>query len=113
MFHLSAPLKLGDFTLRNRNLMAPMTRDRSVPDTVPNYYNVEYYTQRAKGGAGLIITEGTLVSRQGTEWPMAPGIWSHEHVAGWQKVTDSVHEAGALIFCQVSMLHWCVRRLLN
>ncbi len=52
--------------------MSSLTRSRSFPDAVPNEYNVEYYTQRAKGGAGLILTEGTLVSQQGTEWP---GAW--------------------------------------
>lgn len=101
MPHLSAPLKIGDLTMRNRNVMASLTRNRSVPDTVPNEYNLEYYAQRAKGGVGLLMSEGTLVSRQGTEWPVAPGIWSEDHVAGWRKVTNSVHQAGALIFCQV------------
>ncbi|KAJ3551865.1 hypothetical protein NM688_g4462 [Phlebia brevispora] len=96
-----APLKVGDLTLRNRVVMASLTRNRSVPDTVPNKYNVEYYTQRAEGGAGLILSEGTLVSPQGSVWPYAPGIWNEEHVAGWRKVTDSVHAAGSLIFCQL------------
>lgn len=81
--------------------MASLTRNRSLPTTVPNDANVEYYTQRAKGGCALIMAEGTLISQQGTEWPHAPGIWSEEHVDGWKKVTDSVHDAGALMFCQV------------
>jgi 2,4-dienoyl-CoA reductase-like NADH-dependent reductase (Old Yellow Enzyme family) len=50
-----------------------------------------YYSQRAQGKAGLILSEATLVSQQGTEWAHAPGIWSDAHVAGWKKVTDAVH----------------------
>lgn len=79
---LSSPLQLGDLTLRNRNVMASLTRNRSVPNAVPSDANKEYYTQRASGGAGLILTEGTLISQQGTEWPYAPGIWSDEQVVG-------------------------------
>lgn len=105
--HISTPLQLGDLTLRNRNVMASLTRNRAVPTNVPNKFNVEYYTQRAKGGAGLIMSEGTLVSQQGTEWPNAPGLWSDEQVAGWRAVTDSVHAAGSLMFCQL----WHVGRV--
>ena len=101
MTHILSSLKLGDLNLRNRVVMASLTRNRSVPDTVPNEYNVEYYTQRAQGGAGLILSEATLIAPQGTEWPTAPGIWSEDHVSGWKKVTDSVHQAGASMFCQV------------
>ncbi|THG99867.1 hypothetical protein EW026_g2559 [Hermanssonia centrifuga] len=99
--HLSSPMSLGNLTLRNRNIMSSLTRSRSFPDAVPNEHNVEYYTQRAKGGAGLILTEGTLVSQQGTEWPGAPGIWNEDQVNGWMKVTDSVHKVGGIIFCQL------------
>jgi 2,4-dienoyl-CoA reductase-like NADH-dependent reductase (Old Yellow Enzyme family) len=66
-----------------------------------------YYTQRAQGGAGLIRTEGTLISPQGTQWPHAPGIWSDEHVVAWKKVTDAVHDAGGAIFVQL----WHVGRI--
>jgi 2,4-dienoyl-CoA reductase-like NADH-dependent reductase (Old Yellow Enzyme family) len=61
----------------------------------------EYYAQRAAGGAGLILTEGVLISPQGTEWPHAPGLWNVEQVAGWKKVTDAVHEHGSHIFAQL------------
>ncbi|KAG9045972.1 hypothetical protein FS837_005330 [Tulasnella sp. UAMH 9824] len=98
---LSSPLKVGDVELHNRNIMAAMTRNRSIPVNVPNGANVEYYTQRAEGGAGLIVTEGVLVSPQGTNWPHAPGLWSKEQTVGWKKVTDSVHEAGGKIFAQL------------
>ena len=100
---LCQPLQLGDLTLKNRNIMASLTRNRAIsPPTVPNDVNVEYYVQRAKGGAALVMAEGALVSRQGTRWPFAPGIWSEDHVQAWRKITDGVHAAGALMFCQVS-----------
>ncbi|THU90444.1 flavo protein NADH-dependent oxidoreductase [Dendrothele bispora CBS 962.96] len=97
---LFTPLKLGPNVARNRIFMSPLTRNRSVPTNVPNDLNVEYYRQRAKS-AGMIVTEGTLISQQGTEWPNAPGIWSKEHVDAWKKVTDAVHEEGGLIYIQL------------
>ncbi|KAJ7460997.1 hypothetical protein B0H11DRAFT_2057719 [Mycena galericulata] len=80
--------------------MSALTRNRST-DTVPNEIMLEYYVQRATGGAGLIVSEGTLITRQGTEWPQAPGIWDKSQVAGWKKITDAVHEAGSKMYCQV------------
>lgn len=62
---LLSPIQLGNVNLRNRVIMAALTRNRSVPTNVPNEVNVEYYKQRAAGGAGLIVTEGALVSQQG------------------------------------------------
>jgi 2,4-dienoyl-CoA reductase-like NADH-dependent reductase (Old Yellow Enzyme family) len=61
----------------------------------------EYYRQRAQGGAGLIFTESTLITRQGSEWPHAPGIWSEEQIDAWKKVTDAVHGEGGHIFTQL------------
>jgi len=81
--------------------MSALTRSRSVPTNVPNSLNLEYYTQRARGGAGLITTEGTLVVPQGSEWQNAPGIWSKDQVAAWKKITDSVHAEGSIIFSQL------------
>ncbi|KAG8910372.1 hypothetical protein FRC01_006371 [Tulasnella sp. 417] len=104
---LSSPLKVGDVELRNRNIMSAMTRNRSVPVNVPNDANVEYYAQRAEGGAGLIVSEGVLISPQGTTWPHAPGLWSKEQTEGWKRVTDSVHQAGGKIFAQL----WHVGRI--
>lgn len=63
---LLEPLRLGPITLKNRVLFAALTRSRSVPTNVPNALNLEYYTQRT--GAGLIVTEGILVSPQGYVW---------------------------------------------
>ncbi len=62
---LFQPLQLGPLTLKNRVFMSAMTRNRSVPTNVPNEINVEYYRQRAAGGAGLIVAEGILISQQG------------------------------------------------
>lgn len=62
---LFEPLSLGQTTLRNRIVMSPLTRSRSVPTNIPTDINKEYYLQRAKGGAGMIITEGVLITPQG------------------------------------------------
>lgn len=70
--------------------------------TIPNEDNVKYYAQRAgPGRSGLILSEGTLIAHQGTEWENAPGIWDEEHAKGWKKVTDAVHEKGGLIVAQL------------
>jgi N-ethylmaleimide reductase len=91
---------LGDLRLRNRIVMAPLTRTRADNSgKVPNGLMAEYYAQRA--GAGLIITEGTFVSEQGQGWYGAPGIYSEEQRAGWERITDAVHRAGGLIFVQL------------
>ncbi|KAJ7273099.1 flavoprotein NADH-dependent oxidoreductase [Mycena rebaudengoi] len=94
------PLKLGSITIRNRIGMSALTRNRST-DTVPNDVMLQYYTQRAAGGTGFIVTEGTLITRQGSEWPQAPGIWDKVQVAAWKKITDSVHAEGAKMYCQI------------
>jgi 2,4-dienoyl-CoA reductase-like NADH-dependent reductase (Old Yellow Enzyme family) len=63
--NLLRPLTTGPFTLKNRVVMSALTRSRSVPTNIPNDINLEYYTQRARGGAGLITTEGTMICQQG------------------------------------------------
>ncbi|KAG0704595.1 hypothetical protein DFH29DRAFT_911144 [Suillus ampliporus] len=98
---LLEPLAVGPLTLRNRVVMSALTRSRSVPTNVPNDLNLEYYAQRARGGAGLITTEGTLICQQGTEWQNAPGIWNQDQVAAWKKITDAVHAEGGVIFTQL------------
>jgi len=80
--------------------MSALTRNRST-ETVPNEIMKKYYVQRAAGGAGLIVSEGTLITRQGSEWPQAPGIWDKSQVAGWKKITDAVHDAGSKMYCQL------------
>jgi len=106
MSALFTPLKLGNTTISNRIGMSALTRSRSSA-TVPNDIMLKYYVQRAKGGAGLIVTEGVLVTRQGTEWPQAPGIWDKAQIEGWKKITDAVHEAGSKIYAQL----WHVGRV--
>ncbi|KAJ7671022.1 hypothetical protein B0H17DRAFT_989380 [Mycena rosella] len=100
MSALFTPLKLGSVTIPNRIGMSALTRNRSSA-TVPNELMREYYTQRSTGGAGLIVTEGALITRQGTEWTDAPGIWEQSQVEGWKKIVDSVHVAGTKIYCQL------------
>ena len=95
---LFSPLQLGAIELKNRIVMAAMTRARS-PATVPNAANATYYAQRA--GAGLIITEATQVSIQGRGAWATPGIHTPEQIAGWRRVTDAVHAAGGKIVCQL------------
>ncbi len=95
---LFSPVRLGDIELRNRILMAPMTRART-PSTEPGAANAMYYAQRA--GAGLILSEATQVSVQGRGAWATPGIHTPEQIAGWRRVTDAVHAEGGLIFCQI------------
>jgi N-ethylmaleimide reductase len=101
------PIKLGAVLCPNRILMAPMTRGRATRDHVPTEIMANYYAQRA--GAGLIISEGTGISRQGLGWPGAPGIWSTEQVAAWMPVVEAVHQANGRIFCQL----WHMGRLVH
>ena len=96
---LNTPIQLGEISLKNRVLMAPLTRMRSTGEGIPNELNVAYYTQRAS--AGLIISEATQISPQGQGYPATPGIYSDEQVAGWQRVTRSVHDAGGQMVLQL------------
>ena len=89
---------LGPLEIQNRLVMAPLTRSRAI-DNLPNDLMVNYYTQHAS--AGLIITEGTSPSPNGVGYARIPGIYSAEQVAGWKRVTASVHPLGAKIFVQL------------
>jgi N-ethylmaleimide reductase len=91
--------KLGPYELKNRMIMAPMTRNRAGRGNAPQPMNALYYAQRA--GAGLIITEASQVSPQGLGYPDMPGIYSPEQIGGWRLVTDLVHKRGGLIFLQL------------
>ncbi|KAJ6573945.1 hypothetical protein DFH09DRAFT_384030 [Mycena vulgaris] len=101
MTTLFSPLTLGSVTLPNRIGMSALTRNRADVSTAPNAVMKEYYLQRAIGGCGLIVTEGTLVTRQGTEWPQAPGIWNKEQIAAWKTIVDAVHTTETKIYCQL------------
>lgn len=94
-----APAALGPLALRNRLVMAPMTRSRTVEAATPNALMAEYYAQRS--AAGLIVTEGTSPSPNGTGYARIPGLWSQAQVAGWKLVTDAVHARGGRIFVQL------------
>ena len=94
------PVQIGDVHLKNRAVMAPLTRGRAGESAIPNQMMAEYYGQRA-GDAGLIIAEATAISQQGYGWPGAPGIFSDEMEEGWKKVTKAVHEKGGKIFLQL------------
>lgn len=97
---LLSPVRLGALHLKNRIVMAPLTRCRTDnPGFVPNEMMLRYYVQRA--AAGLIISEGTIVSPQGRGYPLTPGIWSDKQVAGWKVITNAVHAAGGLMVCQL------------
>ncbi|MES2664230.1 MAG: alkene reductase [Pseudomonadota bacterium] len=99
MSHLFNTITVGDLTLSNRIVMAPLTRGRAGLNSIPNKLMMEYYRQRA--AAGLIISEATHISPQGKGWVGAPGIHNSEQVAAWQYVTDAVHQANGKIFLQL------------
>ena len=92
------PAKLGNLTLTNHIVMAPMTRSRALGN-VPNELMAEYYRQRAT--AGLIITEGVSPSADGLGYARIPGLFTPEHVTNWQRVTETVHHHGGHIFVQL------------
>lgn len=105
MYSLFDVFQLGDLTLPNRMVMAPLTRCRASQGRVPNALMSEYYAQRAS--AGLILTEATSVAPMGVGYPDTPGIWSEEQVEGWKLVTKAVHAKGGRIFMQL----WHVGRV--
>lgn len=92
-------VRIGNFTLKNRIAMSPMTRNRALPDGTPSDLAVEHYSQRAS--FGLIITEGTQPSDDGQGYLNTPGIYTPSHIEGWKKVTSSVHKKGGRIFIQL------------
>lgn len=99
------PVKLGELSLPNRIVMAPLTRCRAGSRRVPNAMMAEYYAQRAS--TGLIISEATSVAAKAVGYPDTPGIWSAEQVEGWKLVTKAVHDAGGRMLLQL----WHVGRV--
>jgi len=97
-YKLFSPVTLGNIELKNRIVMAPMTRSRAIGN-VPNELMAEFYGQRAD--AGLLITEGTSPSPNGLGYSRIPGCFSKEQVEGWMKVTKAVHTKGGKIFLQL------------
>src|ERR1700722_4494667 len=102
---LQDPIRIGAWDLRNRIIMAPLTRCRASEGRVPNELMAEYYRQRSS--AGLIVSGATSISEMGVGYPDTPGIWSDAQVEGWKLVTKAVHEAGGLIVLQL----WHVGRI--
>ena len=103
---LFSPAQLGAISLKNRIVMAPLTRSRTPKENgVPQPMNVIYYQQRAT--SGLIVTEATPISAMGHGYPFLPGIYTDEQVAGWKKVVDAVHAKGGKMVLQL----WHVGRI--
>lgn len=97
--------RLGDLTLPNRIVMAPLTRNRAAAGFVPSELAPQYYSMRAD--AGLLITEASQISQQGQGYQDTPGIYTEAQIEGWKKVTDAVHAKGGRIFIQL----WHVGRV--
>jgi N-ethylmaleimide reductase len=103
---LFTPFDLRGRLLKNRIVMAPLTRNRAIHGTdAPQLLNAEYYAQRAD--AGLIISEASQISPTGKGYAWTPGIYSPEQIAGWKLVTDAVHAKGGTMFLQL----WHVGRI--
>lgn len=105
MADLFSPIKIGSTELKNRIVMAPMTRNRAGEGNVPTPLAVTYYEQRAE--AGLIITEATQISPQGVGYPKTPGIHTSDQIHAWRRVTEAVHAKQGKIFLQL----WHVGRI--
>jgi len=100
------PLQLGRYSLANRIVLPPLTRQRAAqPGDVPTDLMAEYYRQRAS--AGFMVTEGTQIEPRGQGYSWTPGIYSEEQIEGWKKVTQAVHAEGGVIFAQL----WHVGRV--
>ena len=99
------PVNLGSIQLKNRLVMAPLTRMRALSGDIPNPLAKTYYAQRAS--AGLIITEATQISSLGKGYPGTPGIYSPEQTAAWKEIVEAVHAKGGSIVAQL----WHVGRI--
>lgn len=105
MAELNTPLTVGDFEIKNRLVMAPLTRARSGESRIPNDLMVEYYQQRAN--AGLILTEATVIGSKTVGYADTPGLWSQEQAQAWNKIIEAVHAQGSKIVVQL----WHVGRI--
>ncbi|OTG64222.1 alkene reductase [Acinetobacter silvestris] len=105
MAEFNTPLILGDLHLKNRVVMAPLTRSRATADRIPTAMMATYYAQRAS--AGLIISEATVISEAANGYFNTPGLFTDAQVAGWKKVTTAVHDQDGLIVAQL----WHVGRV--
>ncbi len=105
MTDFSTPIQFGELKLKNRVVMAPLTRSRATADRVPTAMMAEYYAQRAS--AGLIISEATVISEEANGYEKTPGLFTEAQVEGWKQVTDAVHAKDGLIVAQL----WHVGRV--
>ena len=105
MTDFSTPIQFGELKLKNRVVMAPLTRSRASVDRVPTAMMAEYYAQRAS--AGLIISEATVISEAANGYEKTPGLFSDAQVEGWKNVTHAVHAKDGLIVAQL----WHVGRV--
>ncbi|MBW4502629.1 MAG: alkene reductase [Scytonema hyalinum WJT4-NPBG1] len=96
---LLSPFDLGGLILKNRVVMAPLTRARAGNERMPNALMAEYYAQRAS--VGLMIAEATVISKQANGWVNSPGIYSDEQAQAWKQVVDAVHSKGTPFFLQL------------
>lgn len=96
---LFSPYHMGSISLKNRVVMAPMTRSRAIENNTANALMAEYYEQRAE--AGLIITEGTSPSPNGLGYSRIPGLYNEAQAEGWKQVTKAVHKHDSKIFLQI------------
>lgn len=96
---LLSPFNLAGLTLKNRVVMAPLTRGRAGKERIPNALMAEYYAQRAS--VGLIIAEATAISKQANGWLHSPGIYSEEQTHAWRQVVETVHAKGTPFFLQL------------
>ncbi|KAI8078688.1 uncharacterized protein BX664DRAFT_369150 [Halteromyces radiatus] len=97
---LFTPIKLGQYILKHRVVLSPMTRARADDHGNPTEQVVEYYKQRATPG-GLLITEATTISPFAGGYLHSPGVFTNDQIKAWKKVTDAVHEKGGIIFIQL------------
>ena len=105
MAEFDTPVTFGELNLKNRVVMAPLTRSRATVDRVPTAMMAQYYAQRAS--AGLIISEATVISEEANGYTQTPGLFTDAQVEGWKLTTDAVHQRGGLIVAQL----WHVGRV--
>lgn len=98
--NLFKPIKVGDFELKQRIALAPLSRFRAI-EHLPRDLHVEYYTQRATAPGTLLITEATFISEKAAGYPNAPGVFSKEQIEAWKKVYAGVHKNGSKIVHQL------------
>lgn len=100
MERLFSPFRVGDLTLKNRIIMAPMTR-RFSPEGIPTDLVARYYRKRAEGGVALVMTEGTYINRSSGQDLAVPNLYEPASIEAWRKVVDGVHDAGAKMGAQL------------